>query len=353
MFDITNGKIKTALKAVIYGPEGIGKSTFASHFPDPLFIDTEGSTKHLEVKRLPTPSSWSMLLQEVSYIRDNPHLCKTLIIDTADWAEQLCITELCAEKQVKGIEDIGYGKGYVYIAERFGKLLNLAEEVIEKGIHVIFTAHAQMRKFEQPNELGAYDRWELKLQKKTAPLIKEWADLVLFANYQIIVVNIDNQGASKGKNKAQGGRRVMYTSHHPCWDAKNRFGLPPEMDFEYSYIADLFKTDLSQNSIERVSEGVTKIPDLNTPDENKPEMIKTSYEARNEDLYAGIPKALKDLMIQYHVTPREVQEAISMKGYYPADTPIQNYDLDFINDVLVKAWPQVFQFINDNNIVPY
>lgn len=65
MFEITQGKIKSALKVVVYGPEGIGKTTFASRFPDPIFIDTEGSTKHMEVKRLPSPSSWTMLLQEV------------------------------------------------------------------------------------------------------------------------------------------------------------------------------------------------------------------------------------------------------------------------------------------------
>lgn len=348
MFEITSGKIPSALKVIIYGPEGIGKSTFASHFPDPIFIDTEGSTKHLEVKRLPAPSSWQMLQQEISYVRDHSDLCKTLVIDTADWAEQLCISEFCSEKQIKGIEDIGYGKGYVYIAERFGKFLNLCEEVIQKGIHVVITAHAQMRKFEQPDELGAYDRWELKLQKKTAPLIKEWADLVLFANYQTYVVNVDGQGASKGKNKAQGGKRVMYTSHHPCWDAKNRFGLPSELEFDFSNIEHLFKKDLYLNPIKEESHESPIIPNLITPDENKIEPIK-----QKEDLYEGIPSALKDLMIQYHVTPREVQEAIAMKGYYPADTPIKNYSPDFISAVLVAAWPQVFQFITDNNITPY
>ena len=88
---------------------------------------------------------------------------------------------------------------------------------------MVLTAHAQIKKFEQPDELGAYDRWELKLEKKTAPLTKEWADMVLFANYKTMVVNVDNQGAAKGKNKAQGGQRVMFTTHHPAWDAKNRY----------------------------------------------------------------------------------------------------------------------------------
>ena len=145
--EITRGVIPTAKKVVIYGPEGIGKSTLASRFPEPVFIDTEGSTSHMDVARFPAPTSWSMLLQEVQYVKDNPASCRTLVLDTADWAEQLCIQHICATRQVKGIEDFGYGKGYTYVKEAFGQLLNLLTDVRDKGINVVVTAHAQMRKF--------------------------------------------------------------------------------------------------------------------------------------------------------------------------------------------------------------
>ena len=56
-FEITEGVINGAQKVVFYGPEGIGKTTFAMKFPDPLFIDTEGSTKKYDVRRLPKPTS--------------------------------------------------------------------------------------------------------------------------------------------------------------------------------------------------------------------------------------------------------------------------------------------------------
>lgn len=233
---ITRGKIPGAYKIGLYGVEGIGKTTFAAQFPDPLFIDTEGGTAHMDVKRLPKPDAWIELLSEVDWVYNHPDCCKTLVIDTADWAERLCNEAVCAMNKVESIETFSYGKGYVFAQEEFGRLLDKLELVRKQGIHILIVAHAMMRKFEQPEELGAYDRWELKLSKKIAPMVREWVDALLFVNYKVLVVNVDNKGAAKGKNKVQGGKRVMYTAHHSCWDAKNRFGLPEEAEFSYEVI---------------------------------------------------------------------------------------------------------------------
>ena len=113
-YEITGGKIPHARKVLVYGPEGVGKSTFASRFPQPLFIDTEGSTRNLDVMRMPTPTSWPMLLDEVATVaQERP--CQTLVIDTADWAERMCARDLCMMKGWQGIEDAGWGKGYTYL----------------------------------------------------------------------------------------------------------------------------------------------------------------------------------------------------------------------------------------------
>lgn len=350
---ITTGKIQSAQKIVVYGPEGIGKSTFASQFPRPLFIDTEGSTKHMDVARTPKPSSWSMLLEQVRHIKANPQLCGTLIIDTADWAEQLCTADVCGKAKKSGIEEFGFGKGYVYLAEEFGRFLNLLEEVIEVGINVVLTAHAKMRKFEQPDEMGAYDRWEMKLGKNTAPLVKEWADMVLFANYKTYVVNVDGQGSEKGKNKAQGGSRVMYSTHHPCWDAKNRHDLKPELAFSYSEIAYAVEQNPSLAPVQQAQPSASPptapapIPEPAAPvAPPEPSAPVHTYEPPTK--LPQIPKELADLMEANLVTEFEIQSVVAKKGYYTIDTAIENYDPNFIRGVLVSAWPQVFQMIRDH-----
>ncbi|MHC1723193.1 MAG: ATP-binding protein [Aminipila sp.] len=339
--EITRGILGGAQKIVVYGPEGIGKSTFAACFPYPLFIDTEGSTKNLNVARTPRPSSFTMIMEQIKHVKQHPELCRTLVIDTADWAEQLCLTEICAKYSKKGIEDFGYGKGYVYLAEDFGRFLNLLEDLIDVGINVVINAHASMRKFEQPDETGAYDRWELKLKKQTAPLLKEWADMILFANYKTLVIKDEND-----KAKARGGKRVMYTTHHPCWDAKNRHGLPDETPFEYQQIAACIpgsspaaKAVIEQPKVDmKPTEPVPDPPKENNIPESQPVITKVE----------GPMKALQDLMTANKVTEADIQLAVSQKGYYPKATPIDKYEPDFIAGVLIGAWPQVFGMIKKN-----
>lgn len=356
--NITRGKKNTAKKVVVYGPEGIGKSTFASCFPDPVFIDTEGSTNDMDVARFDKATSWEMLLEQVRYVVKNPSVCKTLVIDTADWAEQMCMKNLCDSHNKKGIEDFGYGNGYVYAKEEWGKFLNLLQEVVEKGVHVVVTAHSHIRKFEQPDELGAYDRYELKLGKKTqsqtSPLLKEWADMVLFANYKIMSVAADKDGR---KHKAQGGRRVMYTSHHPCWDAKNRYGLPEELPFDYSEIAHI----ISGTQPETQKEQPTAQPAIHKPQQEpvRPEpapapageQMSLPLDAKPEKPFPaqdpGIPKALRDLMETNHVDEWELQNVVAARGYFPDDMPVRDYPEDFINGVLIGAWGQVFAMIEN------
>lgn len=363
--EITRGIIQGAQKVVIYGPEGVGKSYFASKFPNPVFIDTEGSTRHMDVPRTQRPSSWTMLMNQVQYFISNPTVCDTLIIDTADWTERLCIEHICAKGKVDGIEGFGYGKGYVYLEEEFGRFLNKLEDVIQVGTNVVITAHAEIKKIEQPEEIGGYDHWQMKLEKKTMPLLKEWCDMLLFANYSVVVVNVDNQGAQKGKNKAQGGKRVMHTTHTPWWDAKNRHDLLEELPLDFDEIRHCIITrdtkaatppppappqepqTPQQISKQEVDEFEQMIADV------KADASKPQANWKDISIPTNIPRPLYDLMREHNVMEQEIQRAVASKGYYPADTPISKYDPGFIDGVLVGAWSQVYQIIKELETVPY
>ena len=381
--NITRGKVPCAKRILIYGPEGIGKTTLAAKFPDPVFIDTEGSTNNMDVARFDPPSSWQMLLSEVQYVIDHPEVCKTLVIDTADWAEKLEIEDLCKKKGWDGLEGAGWGKGYQYSAEEFGKLLNKLNETINKGVHVVMTAHAWLRKVELPEEMGAYDHWEMKTTKKVAPMIKEWADAVLFLNYKVNVINIDNQGAAKGKNKAQGGRRVIHANHTPFWDAKNRYGMPDELPLEYESIAPLFADQPLPVTlpIEKEAEppkpqpksqpasAPAPAPKADKKDEKKtgapvaeskpviPEGFQEMrrYEEtpfpdeKNEykEPDPRIPKALRDLMIADKIDEWEIQHVASARGYMTADTKVADYPDDFLKGWCIGFWPQLKAAIMD------
>lgn len=343
--NITRGKKQTPLKVVVYGPEGVGKTTFASRFPGVVFIDTEGSTNHIDVARTDAPQSWKDLMDQVKWFADHPDEIGTLCIDTLDWAEKLAIRDVCEEKKVSSIEEIPYGKGYVFAKDRFVKLLEELDRLKAQGVHIVLTAHAQIKKFEQPDEMGSYDRFMLKLNEKNiSPLVKEWSDLLLFANFKTDVVTDDKTKTKKGRG---GQKRVMYTQHSACWDAKNRFGLDDPLPFEFEQIADLFgerkqpetapeaHTEADRQIILGKVEKGRKVP-KNEPVE-RPDTMKSEDEEKDKLL-----DQLWKLMQKSNVpNPMVVQAVVSEKEYYDISVPIRDYDREFISDVLIEAWDQV------------
>jgi hypothetical protein len=258
-FTITKGKQKTAIRLCAYGAEGIGKSTFAAQFPDPLFIDVEGGTKQLDVARFPQPQTWNELLEMVDAVLEEPSACKTLVIDTIDRAEMLLTAQLLKEANVDSIEKYGggYGKGYTALAERFNKdLLMRLDRVIAKGVNVTLIAHAAMRKLESPDE-PPYDRWELKTSKKISPLVKEWTDILCFMKYEQVVVEENGRNKAKGKAK-----RVMVFNHRPTCDAKNRYGLEDDLPLSFEPLRAIYEGETAPQpqpemlDIENPAEGI-------------------------------------------------------------------------------------------------
>lgn len=317
MLKINKGKIERAKKVVIYAGEGVGKTTLASKFPDPLFVDTENGTCNMEITRVEKPNTWDELLNIVKEVAISD-ICKTLVIDTVDWAEMLAITNVCEKNRVTSIESIAYGKGYTFIADRFVDLFKELDRVIDSGKHVVLTAHAKTRKFELPEEQGQYDRYEMKLSKQVAPLLKEWSDLLLFCNYKTFVVTTETN-----TKKAQGGKRVMYTSHNPCWDAKNRFNLPEELELNFASIQHLFE-------------------------DVKPRKEVVRFPDPREITSVAVVEKLNKMMVEASITEADLQKVVAAKGHYQETEPIANYSDDFITRWIIPNWKKIIESIKNN-----
>jgi hypothetical protein len=315
MLNIISGVEKTPIKVCIYGAEGVGKTSLAAKMPEPLFLDTEGGTSRLNVRRIKI-SSWEELISTVKEIIEHPEVCKTLVVDTADWAESLCVDYICNKYRKANIEDFGFGKGYTYLAEEFSTLLQLLSKLVDVGINPVVIAHGKPRKFELPEEQGQFDRWEMKLTKQCAPLVKEWCDALLFCNYKTFVITTENN-----TKKASGGKRVMYTTHNPCWDAKNRFSLADELDLAFSSISHLFD-DVSPKT--------------------------GQIEPTKEVVRPNIEK-LKNLIKDAGITEEDIKKVVAAKGHYAIDADISTYSDDFITRWIIPNWAKITQTINKNN----
>ncbi|WP_276945884.1 ATP-binding protein [Dialister micraerophilus] len=335
--NITKGIVQRAVKSCIYGVEGIGKSTFASQFPKPLFLDLDKGTARLDVDRIEDITTWSDLMktvQDFAYMENNPY--ETLIIDTADAAARLCekhVIQTRAQGKTS-IEDIPYGKGYKMLAEEFATLLIWFEVLIEKGFNVVILAHAMMKTITKPDDDGQYDHWELKLpgntSNKIGPLVKEWADLLLFADFKTIIVT---DGLKK---KARGGKRLMYATHTPFADAKNRFELPDQMPFDYKEIEKIIPRRGETKKLEEEKPAVKK-------QSRKKEENRTSDKEKDKAI-----SVLKLLMADADISEERVRDAVTLAGKYPEGTKIEDYDLPFIQEELIAKWEKFSQFVNKN-----
>jgi hypothetical protein len=228
---VIRGKKQRPVRVLLYGVEGVGKSTFAASAPKPIFLGAEDGTDQLDVERFESPATWQDVLDAIQVLTVEPSEYQTLVIDTLDWAEPLLWAHICKRDEQPNIEAYGYGKGYAAALDEWRVFLAALERLRKaKSMHLVMLAHSWIKPFKNP-EGDDFDRYELKLHPKASGLLKEWTDAVLFAAFETFA-NKDKK--TKRVRGVSTGARIIYTSRTAAYDAKNRYGLPDTVPLSWS-----------------------------------------------------------------------------------------------------------------------
>lgn len=272
---VQKGPVEQPIRAVLYGPPGVGKSTFAASAPQPIFLGAEKGTAQLDVVRFPQPHAWVEVSEAIKELLTQEHDFRTLVIDTLDWIEPLCHRHIAKSQGKEDIDDIGYGRGYNMAVDQWRLLLSRLEMLVDrKGMNIILLAHSHIRSFKNP-EGDDFDRYELKIHHKAAGVIQEWADEVLFANYETFTH--ESKGRVRGIDS---GARIIHTTRHAAFDAKNRSSLPESIPLSWEDYAAAAKAkapappDKIKAGIETLLEGVE--------DESLTKRVRAAVERAND-----------------------------------------------------------------------
>lgn len=223
----------------IYGDAAIGKDTFASFAPDPVFIFTENSSGALDVVRWQV-ETYEQAMEALVVLLEQEHNFKTLVFSTLDWFEPMVWNYLIRMqptdekgRPVTNIEGYGFGKGFKFALDYWNDFLTLINRLrTERNMMIIFVAHPVIRKVTPPDS-DSYDCYMVKLQDSEKVSAKdkfvESSDVMLFANWRTALTD---EKLSFGQSRQRGvgsGERIVYTEQRPAYEAKNRFGLPPQI----------------------------------------------------------------------------------------------------------------------------
>lgn len=225
---LKKGKQAVPPRICIYGGHGIGKSTLASKFPEPIFISTEDGIDSLDVTSFPRATKVQDVVENIKILIKEEHKFKTVVIDSVDWLiEPLIVANVEASHDAK---DLAYGKSQMFVAEEFREILQGLDMLRQKrNMNVVLIAHAAVVKFEDPRT-EPYDRYQPKLPNRCNALLQEWADVLAFAAFKVLIKKAD---AGFNATKSRGvttGERLLHFIENPAFAAKNRYNCPEEIE---------------------------------------------------------------------------------------------------------------------------
>jgi len=234
-------------RVFLYGVQGIGKSTFGASAPNPYFLNLEDGVDEIETTKSERLTTWRDVIDHLLALSQQDHNFQTLVVDSVDWLETLIHEQVASDKKVNSIEDIGYGKGYIFAMNYWEQFIAALDDLRNnKGMVIILIAHNQVKRFDDPTT-DSYDRYNVKLHKQAGEKLMEWADAVLFAGYETFIKSED-AGFNKKVKKGAASRRLLFTRETPALIAKNRYGLPDKLDFPKEGAWSVFQSAVLENT---------------------------------------------------------------------------------------------------------
>ena len=258
--NVKKGRIDMPVRAVVYGLEGVGKSTFAAGAPKPIFLGSENGTMHLDIARLPDPRSWDEVLEGLTVLEREEHDFESVVIDTVNWLEPMCWNKVTGGKYSIEEHLKGFGKGYNAALDHWRVLIAQLERLWSiRRMNVLLLGHAQSKSFNDP--MGPnYDRYELAMNAKAAGLLKQWVDFVLFAKEEAFA-KVDENKQIKGRST---GARFLHTQWNAAYDAKSRGWLPKQIPLSWQefIVAAHQGPDRKAEFMKQIDAGLAELADV-------------------------------------------------------------------------------------------
>jgi hypothetical protein len=243
---VTRGRRLRAPKIVIYGPPKIGKSTFGTDAPKAIVLPTEEGLDSIDCAAFPLATSFNDVWEATESLIKDEHDFESLMVDSLDWLEPLIQQEVCREAKVSHIEDIGYGKGYMKCDEIWRAFFSQLDMLRDRrNMTIICVAHEKVKKHKNPALQDDYDAYALKLHDRAAAVITEWADILGFANHQVLTRKIDTGFNQKETKAVATDRRLLHLNPHPAYVAGNRYGMP-DVDLSWASFSDALTTAMTR-----------------------------------------------------------------------------------------------------------
>lgn len=293
---IISGKQFRARRILLYGLQGIGKSTFAAMAPKSIFLNIEDGLDRIECDKTEPLKTVQDVLGALEWLETNQHSYYTVAIDTIDWLEQIMFAEICQREGKESIGEVAYGKGYEKAIPIWKSILAYLDVLRErKEMSTILLAHSRMVKIDEPGvpSYSKYtpDLWVNAKSEGIGNMLQEWADEVLFARYKTYTTK-DGKGFNEKTIAIGGEERVIQTTHSASAYAKNRLNMPPEIALNWQtyfcYMqAGKPQTPVAPQGMATISEATGNIAGIVVDGSSKRKVENSAEIAEMEAVFGG------------------------------------------------------------------